>query len=335
MDRLNASSNRGLFVGAVAGIIVGLLVGVFFGWRIPVTDVPPVDLHPGYRNFYLQKVAEQYSQTRDLAQARNLLGADRDRWASKDIANELRNLAKTSANRTPLEELATALSVAPATSAKPATTGPNAMALVAAVALAVLVIAGAALLILWLRSRQVTGTVTPAAPRGAVPGGAVEAPGGAGEAEKPLAQFVTTYELGDDRYDTSFSIETPTGEFLGECGVGIGETIGVGDPDKATAFEVWLFDKNDIRTITKVLMSEYAYGDQALRAKLAPKGEPELARADAVINLETASLKIRARVVEMDYGQGELQPRSFFNKLTLELAAWTKEAPPAPAAAAA
>lgn len=332
MDTLNAS-NRNLLVGVVAGVVVGLLIGVFFGWRIPVTNVPPVDLHPGYRNFYLQKVAEQYNQTRDLATVRNLLGADRDRWASKDIATELRSLAKTSSNPAPLEELATALSVAPAVS-KPATTGPNMLALVAAVALAVLVIAGAALLILWLRSRQVTGTVTPAMPRGAVPSGAAEAPVWAGEAEKPLAQYVTTYELGDDRYDTSFSIETPTGEFLGECGVGIGETIGVGDPDKATAFEVWLFDKNDIRTVTKVLMSEYAYGDQALRAKLAPKGEPELARPDAVIDIETASLKIRARVVEMDYGQGELQARSFFNKLTLELAAWTKEAAPASAAGA-
>jgi hypothetical protein len=42
--------------------------------------------------------------------------------------------------------------------------------------------------------------------------------------------------------------------------------------------------------------------------------------------LETASLKVRARVVEMDYGSGELQPRSFFNKVVLELAAWPKGA---------
>jgi hypothetical protein len=44
----------------------------------------------------------------------------------------------------------------------------------------------------------------------------------------------------------------------GECGVGISETIGVGDPKKVTAFEVWLFDKNDIQTVTKVLMSAHA-----------------------------------------------------------------------------
>jgi hypothetical protein len=78
-----------------------------------------------------------------------------------------------------------------------------------------------------------------------------------GVGQPPLGHFFTTYQLGEDTYDESFSIETPMGEFLGECGMGISETIGVGDPDKVTAFEVWLFDKSDIRTVTKVLMSQY------------------------------------------------------------------------------
>ena len=69
--------------------------------------------------------------------------------------------------------------------------------------------------------------------------------------EPPVVQFMTTYMLGDDLYDDSFSIDAPTGEFLGECGVGISETIGVGDPKKVTAFEVWLFDKNDIQDCDK------------------------------------------------------------------------------------
>ena len=82
----------------------------------------------------------------------------------------------------------------------------------------------------------------------------------AGE-EPPMAQFMATYKLGDDLFDDSFSIDSPGGEFLGECGVGISETIGVGDPKKVTAFEVWLFDKNDIQTVTKVLMSAHAFHD--------------------------------------------------------------------------
>jgi hypothetical protein len=236
------------------------------------------------------------------------LGADHDRWSSTQIAADLRELAKSpSINKDQLNALADAL----------------------AVVLLIIVF------VLWVLPRlRGGGEARPQAiaVRSALASKAVEPTATwAGEASKPLAQFVTTYEIGDDRYDTSFSIETATGDFLGECGVGISETIGVGNPDKVTALEAWLFDKNDIRTVTKVLMSEYAYGDQALRTKLAPKGEPELARPDATVELETASLKVRVRVVEMEYGTGELQPRSFFNKIVLELAAWPK-ATAAPAA---
>jgi hypothetical protein len=140
----------------------------------------------------------------------------------------------------------------------------------------------------------------------------------------PLAQFPTTYALGDDHFDPSFSIELENGEFMGECGVGISETLGVGTPSKVTAFEVWLFDKSDIRTVTKVVMSEYAYGDEALRTKLAPKGEPVLAQDGAEVMLETKTLRIRARIVEAEYGVGNLPQNSFFERLSIDLAAWVK-----------
>jgi hypothetical protein len=142
----------------------------------------------------------------------------------------------------------------------------------------------------------------------------------------PVAQFMTTYVLGDDLYDDSFSIDAPDGSFLGECGMGISETIGVGDPKKVMAFEVWLFDKNDIRTVTKVLMSNHAFSDEALKSRLAAKGEPVLVQAGDVVSMETASLVVTARVVDMAYGGGALPPNSFFERLTIELAAFTKKA---------
>jgi hypothetical protein len=144
------------------------------------------------------------------------------------------------------------------------------------------------------------------------------------EGQPPNAQFVTTYVLGDDHYDPSFSIELENGEFMGECGVGISETIGVGAPDRVTALEVWLFDKNDIRTVTKVLMSKYAFNDEALRTKLAPKGEPILVREGQDVILETKMLRLRAHVVEVLHGEADLPSDSFFERLTVELAAWVK-----------
>jgi len=142
--------------------------------------------------------------------------------------------------------------------------------------------------------------------------------------EPPIAQFMASYKVGDDLFDDSFSIDSPAGEFLGECGVGISETIGVGDPKKVTAFEVWLFDKNDIQTVTKVLMSAHAFNDETIRTKLAAKGEPTLSRPGQQVVLETATLQLVARVVDMTYGEGALPPESFFDELILELAVWRK-----------
>ena len=122
-----------------------------------------------------------------------------------------------------------------------------------------------------------------------------------------------------------FSIDSPVGEFLGECGVGISDTVGAGDPKKVTAFEVWLFDKNDIQTVTKVLMSTNAINDQATKQRLEAKGEPVLVEPGGETVLETMTLQMVARVVDMSYGEeGELSKDSFFDSLILELAVWAK-----------
>ena len=145
------------------------------------------------------------------------------------------------------------------------------------------------------------------------------------EQQLPVAQFMTTYMMGDDLYDDSFSIDAPTGEFLGECGVGISDTVGVGEPKRVSAFEVWLFDKNDIQTVTKVVMSEHVYEDNKTRIRLESKGEPILAEPGKVILLETATLQLEARIVDMEYGEGAAPDQSFFQRMTLELSVWSKE----------
>lgn len=155
-------------------------------------------------------------------------------------------------------------------------------------------------------------------------GSVAEARGGVAAGSPAIARFMSTYTLGDDAYDDSFSVDGPDGNFLGECGMGISETIGVGDPKKVTAFEVWLFDKNDIRTVTKVIMSEHAFNDEALKSRLAAKGEPVVARPGDTISLETATLVVDARIVDMAYGGGALPQSSFFERLTVELQARRK-----------
>jgi hypothetical protein len=146
--------------------------------------------------------------------------------------------------------------------------------------------------------------------------------------DQPISQFMTTYVLGDDLFDDSFSIDSASGEFLGECGIGISETIGVGEPKKVTAFEVWLFDKNDIQTVTKVLMSAHAFNDATTFQRLQAKGEPFMVERGKQVTLETAALQLVATVTDMEYGQGALPEDSYFERLTLEIAVWPKVVAP-------
>lgn len=141
----------------------------------------------------------------------------------------------------------------------------------------------------------------------------------------PITQTMTTYVLGDDLYDESFSIDTQAGEFLGEYGVGVSEAIGVGEPKKVTALEIWLFDKNDIKTATKVLMSQHAFADPSIRSRLEPKGELVLVEPNSQVLLETATLQLLATVVDLEYGRGPLPEGSYFERITLELAIWPRQ----------
>lgn len=150
-------------------------------------------------------------------------------------------------------------------------------------------------------------------------GSSTRSPGGT-----PVSQFMTTYMQGEDQYDDSFTIDNPMGEFLGECGVSISDTIGVGDHKKVAAFEVWLFDKNDIQTVTKVLMSQHSFNDPTSKQALMSKGEPIIAEPGKTILLETATLQLEARIVDMNYGPGPLPANSHFDRMTLELVVWPK-----------
>jgi hypothetical protein len=141
----------------------------------------------------------------------------------------------------------------------------------------------------------------------------------------PITQTMTTYVLGDDLYDESFSIDTQAGEFMGEYGVGVSEAIGVGEPKKVTALEIWLFDKNDIKTATKVLMSKHAFGDPGIRARLEPKGELVVAEQQSQVLLETATLQLLVTIVDLEYGKGPLPADSYFERITLELAIWPRQ----------
>jgi len=308
-----------IILSFIGGLLVGLVIFGWWLWPIQWKNAAPADLSSGYRQTYLNTVARIY-ETDPSADVQQMLGGSS--WGKNKLTSDLKQAIEAAPDAKSKERLNSLARVLGAdVSGTASSKGGRSLSGVLAVFLIVL-IGGSVLFYLW-RLRQQGGAAPVSV--GGDPDKVRASRTQWAEGEAPLAQFVTSYAIGEDFYDQSFSIETPTGEFLGECGVGISEAIGVGDPKKVTAFEVWLFDKNDIRTVTKVLMTEHCYRDDALRSKLAPKGEAVLGGEGVVIDLGTASLQIQARVIEMEYGAGNLPSNSFVTRLTVELAAWQLE----------
>jgi len=308
-----------IILSFIGGFLIGLFIFGWWIWPVQWKDAAPADLAEGYRFDYLDTVA-RISEADPSVDVRQMLGGDS--WSGTKLSNDINQAYAASLDagtRTRLANLSQKLGIE--IGAEVPEEGGRGLGSILAVFLIVLVGASGAFVLWRIRQQGREGLVTVGGDAAKVAAARMHW----AEEEAPLAQFVTSYGLGEDYYDQSFSIETPSGEFLGECGVGISEAIGVGDPKKVTAFEVWLFDKNDIRTVTKVLMTEHCYQDEDLRAKLAPKGEAVLGEEGAMINLETASLRVQAKVIEMEYGEGTLPPNSFVNRLTIELAAWQLE----------
>ncbi|MBL7198677.1 MAG: hypothetical protein ISS56_00865 [Anaerolineae bacterium] len=320
----------GLVVGGVFGLGLGLLIGLVFAYVIaPLewTDAAPQDLREDYAAYYWEMVAESYGKHGSLELAQKQLGEWSDE--TREIALSRARIESSPELQMILDSLGkkvagqAAAGEAPVAEEEPADAGLLSPLLV--VLLFVLVLAAISLLIVRMRKSREQLPAPRAVEEGPPEWLATMHPEERAPSAPALGHFVTSYALGNDTYDESFSIETSAGEFLGECGVGISETIGVGDPDKVTAFEVWLFDKNDIRTVTQVLMSEHAYNDPDLRAGLASKGEPVHAQVSQPMVLETATLRLEVMITEQIYGTAALPPNSFFERLTLELVTRSKE----------
>ena len=347
-----------MLIAFLVGMAVGLIVLGWWLWPVQWTNAKPSSLSAQYQQAYLNNSANSYAVGMPISEVSAQLG---EGWSNQANVSDLQVVVDTlnsmiqvhyAGNDTRLiafrDALQTYGTVGPANVPKNQPGITSQVAIVLAILILALILIGAWLILRRLRSEKprpaavVPTATTTTAEQAAVDAGAAavvipavsRAAGGArpvektiwpGETRAPLTQFATTYAFGDDRYDMSSSIETSTGDFLGECGVGISETIGTGTPEKVTALEVWVFDKNDVRTVTKVLMSEFAFNDPALRAKLAPKGDAVLAKPDEVVELRTQTLKINARIVDLVYGSGT-PANSYFQQVGLELATWSDSA---------
>ncbi|MGB9593079.1 MAG: hypothetical protein ACPL7R_02935 [Anaerolineae bacterium] len=321
---------REVLVAGAAGLVVGLLLGwLVIGWWLwPVkwVDADPWDLRAEHKQAYVAMVADSLATNGDSGLAQQRL----QHWDRKELSTILQNLIEDRRTRQMgleaqnLEMLRQALGLeaaapAPAPTPQPAAKGASGLVRWLPIILGVVVLLLLAFAAIgWLtRKQKQAASRRSAAPRVPV------AP--APEGTIRLNGHVATYRFGEAAYDESFSIESPEGEFLGECGMGISETLTEGTPNRVTALEIWLFDKTDIRTVTKVLMSEWAHRDEEMRAALAPKGELLLAEPGAEITLETERLRLKATLTEVAYGS-EQPANSYFERLVVRMEPFLKQA---------
>jgi hypothetical protein len=318
---------KNTMVAIGVGVIVGLLLGLFIGWvawPVQWTNATPEVLRNDLQEDYLRMAIESYARTGDNDTA--LRRWDELGEAAGPTLTRLQS-APGSVDPAALQQYANLIVAAkgqiPTT---PAGEAPSSLstAVIWASLVVVIILVGVGALYLSRLLRKGSGTVTPVMQANEISRQVEKTDFQSLGLAQPITQTMTTYVLGDDLYDESFSIDTGGGEFLGEYGVGVSETIGVGEPKKVAALEIWLFDKNDIKTATKVLMSEHAYNDPNIRARLEPKGELVIVKPQEQVLLETATLQLLATVVDMEYGSGAMPQKSYFERITLELAVWPR-----------
>jgi hypothetical protein len=316
------NTTTAIVVGAILGLLLGLLVGWVI-WPVQWTNGTPEVLRADLQEDYLRMAVESYSRTGDIDAAVR-------RWndLGEAASPTLIRLQTTPGNADPaaVQQYASVIQAATGPIQGPATggeaSGAGSLVILGSILVLVLVAVGGLYLVRLFRKGS--GAVTPVMQGNEISRQVERTDFQSLGLAQPITQTMTTYVLGDDLYDESFSIDTGGGEFLGEYGVGVSETIGVGEPKKVAALEIWLFDKNDIKTATKVLMSEHAYNDPNIRARLEPKGELVIVKPQEQVLLETATLQLLATVVDMEYGTGAMPQQSYFERITLELAVWPR-----------
>jgi hypothetical protein len=210
------------WVIALICVVLGFGLGLLWGWVVsPVqwTDATPEYLRHDIQQDYLTMTIDSYTVNHDAA-----LAQQRYAWLGAEAPTILAEIAP-SIDPTIYAEFTQVVAATPVAPPPEETGGDRSLFMTLLIVLAVVVILGeslSALLPVAVRksgpeilaqeaeySRSVAKTDSP------------QPAGSSG------LQFVTTYVLGDDLFDDSFSIDSSAGEFLGECGVGISETQGV------------------------------------------------------------------------------------------------------------
>jgi hypothetical protein len=145
---------------------------------------------------------------------------------------------------------------------------------------------------------------------------------GAMVATTKVSEFRPHYTMGEPDYDEPFDIIDSAGGYLGQCGLELNDPVGRGH-DQAAALQIWLWDTNDQDTKVKVLMSEGAYRDTAIRDQLKGEHEALPIRPGAEFELSSYKLILRGTVDKLEYVNQE-PANMVFSDLLIRLQVYRK-----------
>ncbi|MGJ3240796.1 MAG: hypothetical protein ACFE0Q_18965 [Anaerolineae bacterium] len=122
-------------------------------------------------------------------------------------------------------------------------------------------------------------------------------------------------------FDESYEIELESGEFLGQSGTVIAESV---DPDPI-AVEVWLFDMFSSKNIAKIFVTPQGYADPAIRSKLEadvdnPATDIVVADLNNVLTIDTEKLRLQAKFSIL-----EINANGRFENFNMQMRAWNKD----------
>jgi hypothetical protein len=322
-DRIGAFLLPAMGGAFLAGLLLGWLAIGWWLWPVTWTDADPWDLREEYQVEYVTLVAREYAQSKDLDSVRRaLVGWDRQMLA--DLVATARNQVSDPAVGQQLMALASVLAL-PQGESVPSSGSATSLSiplfrtrLMTVFGTAVVTLAVFVLIIFSVSTHP--WRIAQAWARKFQRASAAKAP------QAAAGHFVSTYTQGQVDYDDYFSIEGPSGQFLGECGLSIGRTLGPGTPQRVTALEMVLFDSFDHRTETRMIMSHYAYEDDELRRALVTRGDLVLAEPGVQSLVETNNLQMLATIESLRYADQEPLD-GVFQRLEVDLEVRIKRLP--------
>jgi len=150
-----------------------------------------------------------------------------------------------------------------------------------------------------------------------------------GEGPPPHKRWTAIYSSTRERFDESENIETEEGALVASVGMLISEIVPEAiipdsKPQQVTAFDFWVFDKTDITTYNRVILSERAYKDDLNQASIEDNAQAEaiLAEQGEEFTIESKAMRVVAKIEDLEFG-GE--GNAYFDKITVKANIFLKE----------